>query len=181
MAKFSIGPCYTGNLITATMVAMEIHNKQIRHDGSPYITHLFRVAALLMSAAASEQQIIAGLLHDSVEDVEYTFSEIEKIFGSSVCEMVQALTKPNHLDPIRDNKGYAAQVASCPESILVSCADKLDNLRGYLSGGAVFKDRHRHLYDLMLPIYRQHLGNEEHLWVLEIEGMLMALSERAEV
>lgn len=177
MAKFSSVPLYSENMIRATMVAMEIHNEQIRHDGSPYITHLFRVAALLLSASASERQVIAGLLHDSVEDVAYPLERIEFLFGSQVMSMVQALTKPNHPDPIKDNNAYASQVASCPNAVLVSAADKLDNLRGYLSGGAVFKDKHRHLYDLMMPIYRQHLG-DEHLWVFEMEGMLMALSER---
>lgn len=174
MAKFSIAPGYSEQLITATMIAMEIHKAQLRHDGSPYMTHLFRVAALLMSIGASEQQIIAGLLHDSIEDVAYPLERIGVLFGSHVKSMVQSLTKPNDPDPIKDNKGYASQVAACQDAIIVSCADKLDNLRGYLSGGALFKDKHRHLYELMLPIYRHHLGNE-HLWVLEMEGMLMAI------
>lgn len=174
MAKFVDLPCYGSGVKEATLIAMNLHDKQVRHDGSPYITHLLRVAALLMSAGASEEQVIAGLLHDSVEDVEYTFSEIERIFGSSVCEMVQALTKPNDPDPLKDKEGYAAQVASCPDAVLVSAADKLDNLRGYLVGGAIFKDKHRHLYSLMMPIYRLHLG-EDCPWVMEMEGMLMVL------
>lgn len=180
MAKFSTAPGYSEQLITATMIAMDIHKAQLRHDGSMYITHLFRVAALLMSAGASEQQIIAGLLHDSVEDVAYPLERIGLLFGITVKSMVAALTKPNDPDPLKDNEGYASQVAACPESILVSCADKLDNLRGYLVGGAVFKDKHRHLYSLMMPIYKRHLGDESP-WVIEMEGMLMALSEGAEV
>lgn len=179
MAKFTLTPVYSEKIIEATMIAMEIHKEQIRHDGSPYMTHLFRVAALLMSVNATEQQLIAGLLHDSVEDVAYPLERIEILFGSKARSMVKALTKPNHPDPIKDNEGYANQVAACPNAVLVSAADKLDNLRGYLSEGAIFKDKHKHLYELMMPIYKDHLGNE-HLWVLEMEGMLMALSERAE-
>jgi (p)ppGpp synthase/HD superfamily hydrolase len=124
----------------ALVFASELHRMQLRKGTSiPYISHLLAVAALVIEHGGDEDQAIAGLLHDAVEDCggEPTLHEVEKRFGAAVAKVVADCTdswvepKP----PWRERK--EAYLAILPDkslqSLLVSLADKTHNARAILS------------------------------------------------
>lgn len=101
----------------------------------PYITHLMSVAFILHDYTQNEDVIIAALLHDTVEDTDYTLDELEEDFGAFVRELVTTLTEPTHEGdrklPWPDKKKrYAAQLKKGPkEAVMIAAADKAHNFR----------------------------------------------------
>ena len=100
----------------------------------PYITHLFAVTALVGEAGGDEDQLIAAVLHDWLEDIpEAQVETLEATFGDRVARLVLALsdTTEHPKPPWRARKErYIAQLASAPAEVkLVSAADKLHNAR----------------------------------------------------
>jgi GTP pyrophosphokinase len=85
-------------LRSAFEFAQKAHAGQTRMSGEPYITHPFAVAMMLAEYGADEESLVAALLHDVVEDTEHTLPEIEKLFGKSVANMVDNLTKLPHVN-----------------------------------------------------------------------------------
>ena len=73
------------------------HNGQFRKSGEPYYHHLIEVAYILASLQCGPNTIVAGLLHDVVEDTDVPISEIKKRWGDEVSKMVDALTKIQRL------------------------------------------------------------------------------------
>jgi GTP pyrophosphokinase len=135
----------------ALMFAAQLHARQIRKgSGVPYIAHLMGVASIALEHGADEDEAIAALLHDAVEDQggDAMRQEIQKCFGDRVVEIVIGCTdtdvKPK--PPWRKRKeDYIAHIKAASDSIhLVSLADKLQNaqaiLKDYrLHGDAVWK------------------------------------------
>ena len=76
---------------------VEKHQGQFRKSGEPYYHHLIEVAYILASLHVGPSTIIAGLLHDVVEDTDVTIEEIEKGWGKEVAKLVDALTKIQRL------------------------------------------------------------------------------------
>ena len=80
-------------------IALEAHNKQRRKTGEPYIFHPIAVAKIVAyEIGLDTTSIIAALLHDVVEDTDYTIEDIERLFGENVARIVQGLTKISHLN-----------------------------------------------------------------------------------
>lgn len=77
----------------AIAYATSKHEGQVRKSGEPYITHPLRVAANLIEWGMDIDTIIAGVLHDAVEDTEATIDEVEKLFGHDVAFLVDGVTK----------------------------------------------------------------------------------------
>ena len=73
------------------------HNGQLRHSGEPYFTHPVAVAAILAEQKLDDATIITALLHDTIEDTGATYSEITKLFGAEVAELVDGVTKLTNL------------------------------------------------------------------------------------
>lgn len=71
MAKFTDSPLLTARYTQAVNLILDRHSKQIRkgHIECPYISHLFTVSSLVLEAGGNEDEAIAALLHDAVEDV----------------------------------------------------------------------------------------------------------------
>jgi (p)ppGpp synthase/HD superfamily hydrolase len=120
----------------ALIYAFRIHNAQVRKgSGVPYVSHLLAVAALVLEYGGDEDQAIAALLHDAVEDQGGlpTLDEIRVRFGPNVAEIVAACSdsfetpKP----PWRGRKErYLAHLPNkLPAARLVSLADKVHNAR----------------------------------------------------
>jgi (p)ppGpp synthase/HD superfamily hydrolase len=120
----------------ALTYAFRLHNGQTRKgNGVPYITHLLSVCALVLENGGDEDQAIAALLHDAVEDQGglETLEEIRTRFGENVAEIVSACSdsfetpKP----PWRERKEkYIAHLPEThPPARLVSLADKVHNAR----------------------------------------------------
>ena len=132
----------------ALVMATQLHAGQMRkgteeqkRNGTeiPYVSHLLGVSSLVLEHGGSEDQAIAALLHDAVEDqggIE-TLDRIRDHFGSEVAEIVDhcndAYTEPKPDWRPRKEK-YVSQIPNMPPSAaLVSCADKLHNARAILS------------------------------------------------
>lgn len=123
------------NLITkAYIVAKEKHLGQMRKSGEPYITHPTAVARILAELEAGPQTLVAALLHDTVEDTDYTLEGIEKDFGKDVASLVDAVTKlsklqfKNSLQTDNQQKMLLA-MAKDIRVILIKIADRLHNMR----------------------------------------------------
>ena len=119
--------------------SFELHKNQNRKGTStPYIAHLMSVCALVLENGGDEDQAIAALLHDAVEDQggKRTLAEIERRFGRHVAAMVDDCTDADVFPkpPWRDRKErYLAHLpAMNPDSVLVSMADKVHNARSIL-------------------------------------------------
>ena len=121
-------------------------------SGVPYITHLLSVTALVGEHGGDEDQLIAAVLHDWIEDIPgATAEELERRFGARVARMVVALSdcvghpKP----PWRDRKeAYLAHLIHEPAEVkLISCADKLHN------AGTILMD-HRQIGEAIFERFR---------------------------
>ncbi len=118
----------------AAQFAIDKHRAQVRKgSGAPYVTHLFSVAALVGEHGGDEEQMIAGLLHDSIEDQGVTEAELEAAFGARVARIVAACTDARETPkpPWRPRKeAYLAALVGEPAEVkLVSACDKLHNAR----------------------------------------------------
>ena len=124
----------------ALAYAAELHREQERKvSGVPYIGHLLRVAGIVLEYGGSEDEAIAALLHDAVEDQGGTpvLEEIRRRFGEAVAETVlgcsdtQARPKP----PWQQRKqAHVDHVRAASRSVrMVVAADKLDNARSLVS------------------------------------------------
>ncbi len=124
----------------ALVWANRLHADQKRKGSLiPYVSHLMSVAGLVFEAGGDEEQAIAALLHDAVEDQggPGTLTEIRRRFGERVARIVDACTDSDEepKPPWRARKeAYVASIAHKPaEACLVSCADKLHNARAILA------------------------------------------------
>ncbi len=73
--------------------SQKAHAKQKRRSGEPYFTHPFKAALTLAEWNMDTPTICAGLLHDTIEDTEYTFEDIKKLFGEEIAFLVSGVTK----------------------------------------------------------------------------------------
>ena len=119
--------------------ANRLHVKQTRKvSGNPYMAHLLGVAALVLEDGGSEDQCIAALLHDAIEDQggDKTRQEIRKRFGERVVEIVNGCSDADHFPkpPWRERKEkFIHSLASASNEVVrVTAADKLDNVRSLL-------------------------------------------------
>lgn len=128
---------YSYAIEQAIRAASVLHKDQVRkgHVPYPYITHLFAVATIVSDYTDDEDTIIAALLHDTLEDTDYTEKELEDDFGGSVKEIVLSLTEPQPAEnEVRDfafqKKEYVAQLKKASErALVVAAADKIHNMR----------------------------------------------------
>lgn len=143
----------TQRLGQALALAVQAHDGQMRKGTTiPYIAHPMAVASIALEFGASEDQAIAALLHDALEDGGPHYAPlIEAQFGTAVLALVQACTDglPDASGAKADwgerKRAYLAHLAEAPaEVLLVSGADKLHNARAIVSdlitiGPDVFK------------------------------------------
>ncbi len=123
----------------ALIYVTELHATQVRKgSGVPYIAHLLGVASLALEYGATEEEAIAALLHDAIEDQGGApiRAEIQRRFGETVAAIVEGCTDTDITPkpPWRDRKeAYLAHIATASASVrLVSAADKLYNAQSIL-------------------------------------------------
>jgi (p)ppGpp synthase/HD superfamily hydrolase len=129
-------PVLGTRFVEALGLAIDLHSQQARKGSTvPYIGHLLGVCGLVIDAGGSEDEAIAAVLHDAVEDQggAATLDRIRTQFGSSVAAIVEACSDADVLPkpPWRARKeAYIEHLRTAPAPVLrVSLADKLNNLR----------------------------------------------------
>lgn len=117
-------------------IALDAHKDQRRKTGEPYIYHPIAVAKIVAKEIGlGATSIACGLLHDVIEDSEYTYEDLEKIFGEKIAKIVQGLTKisiMNHQNISIQSENYRKLLLTLSEDfrvILIKIADRLHNMR----------------------------------------------------
>ncbi len=135
---------FTPRLDGAIKLASFLHRDQTRFDAksTPYISHLVSVALIVATVTDDEDSIIAGLMHDSLEDVPgYTYDQLVKDCGARVADIVTHVTEPldankqddEQLPWLERKEAYLSNLRSGGiEAAIVSCADKIHNTESFL-------------------------------------------------
>lgn len=120
----------------AYVFAMKKHCAQLRASGDPYYSHPVEVAGILTKFKLDSASIIAGLLHDTVEDTDTTVEEVKNLFGEQVAQLVDGLTKLAMIEQKSADKKQAENfrklLLAMSEDIrvlLIKLADRLHNMR----------------------------------------------------
>ena len=120
----------------ALLLSEEAHSNQLRKSGDPFIIHPLEVAKILTSIKLDADSIVAGLLHDTLEDTNLNIEEINKKFGNQIVELVEGLTKINKYSLKVNNQkfgeNYKKLILATTKDlrvILVKLADRLHNMR----------------------------------------------------
>ena len=123
-------------LQTAYDFAEKAHTHQTRLSGEAYITHPVEIAYILAGLKMDMPTIIAGLLHDVVEDTNYTYKDIEDNFGKEVADLVDGVTKITKLEYSNKEDQQAESfrkmfiaMANDLRVIIIKLADRLHNMR----------------------------------------------------
>jgi len=128
---------YSYNIEQAIRAATVLHNGQTRKGKSPYpyISHLIAVAFILRDYTDDESIIIGALLHDTLEDTDYTPEELETDFGKKVRTIVEGVTDVQKHERSqvtwkqRQEHYFKALTLAPLESLYISAADKIHNMR----------------------------------------------------
>ena len=109
-------------VMRAYVVAEEAHREQKRHSGEPYINHCLAVAGILAELKVPAEVIVAGVLHDTVEDTSITLSDIRKDFGDAVKILVDGVTKLTQLPRVSRGDQHAENAENDVEEEIISPA-----------------------------------------------------------
>lgn len=140
--------------LEARQVAIVAHGDQ-RYDGIfPYVKHLDDVVAVLDRFDFSGDFIVAGYLHDAIEDGNLSYNKIKKNFGEDVAEMVFCVTDEIGRNRKEKKEKTLPKTASNRNAVILKLADRIANIE---HGGKI--DMYRKEY----PEFRQALYNDHHI------------------
>ena len=150
----------------AYRIGKEAHKDQVRKSGEPYIIHPLWVGIILAELEMDKETIVAGMLHDVVEDTEMTLDDITREFGEEVALLVDGVTKLGQLSYSQDKLEVQAEnlrkmflaMAKDIRVIIIKLADRLHNMRTLeFMTEAKQKEKARETMDIYAPI-AQRLG-----------------------
>ena len=120
----------------AYVFTVKKHGDQKRASGDPYFSHPVEVAGILTELKLDEPTIVTGLLHDTLEDTDATYEELQKLFGEEVAQLVDGVTKLSKLELTADQNKQAENfrkllvaTANDIRVLIVKLADRLHNMR----------------------------------------------------
>ncbi|ATC84987.1 bifunctional GTP diphosphokinase/guanosine-3',5'-bis pyrophosphate 3'-pyrophosphohydrolase [Pseudoalteromonas sp. NZS127_1] len=139
------------------VVAREAHEGQTRSSGEPYITHPVEVTQILAGMHLDHETLMAALMHDVIEDTDFSQQDLAEIFGETVAELVEGVSKLDKLS-FKDKKEFQAEnyrkmimaMTQDIRVILIKLADRTHNMRTL---GALRPDKRRRIARETLEIY----------------------------
>ncbi len=161
-------------ILQAFDLAFKMHLGQKRNSGEDYIIHPFNVALILSDLKMDTSTIVAGLLHDVVEDTLCTLEEIEELFGKDVAHIVDGVTKLTKINYNTKEEKQAENIrkmvlamANDIRVIIVKLADRLHNMRTleYMTEAKKI-EKAREVIEIYAPLANR-LGISKLKWELE--------------
>ncbi len=123
-------------ILAAATYSASKHKNQKRASGEPYIIHPLAVGEILIQLKMDADTIVAGLLHDTIEDTDTTYENLAELFGQSVADMVESETKISNLKALSRSAQEAETIRKMffamskdIRVIIIKLADKLHNMR----------------------------------------------------
>ena len=150
------------------------HQYQKRKDGSPYIIHPLAVAQVVAEMGLDMDAILGALLHDCIEDTDASHEDIEKLFGTTVAELVEGVTKLTRTDfstseeaQMENLRKMFMAMSKDIRVVLIKIADRLHNMRTmqYQTPAKQIK-KCRETMDIYAPLAHR-LGMQRIKWELE--------------
>lgn len=125
----------TDAILKAYECAKNAHLGQVRKSGEPYIIHPIEVATIIANMGLDIESIIAGMLHDCIEDTELNYDKIKEMFGEDVADLVDGVTRLGMIryskeqEQMEDLRKMFMAMAKDIRVILIKLADRLHNMR----------------------------------------------------
>ncbi len=154
--------------------AIRAHGEQTRVSGEPFVEHPFNVAIILTNLEMDDEAIVAGLLHDTVEDTDCTIDDIRENFGENVALLVEGVTKLGKIpystkqeQQVENLRKMFLAMAKDIRVIIIKLADRLHNLRTLKSMSPEKQLEKAHeTMEVFAPLANR-LGMQKMKWELE--------------
>lgn len=161
VSKYLKKPSHLNLIRSAFDYAYDKHKDQKRKSGEPYIVHPRDVAVTLAEYEVDPYTIVAGLLHDIIEDTDTTYDDVKALFGEEVADIVEGVTKLKQLHyqnskVLQQAKNHQKMILAMARDIrviLVKLADRLNNMRTLAHLSSEKQERiSRETLDIFVPI-----------------------------